>query len=115
MCRFFVPLQHTAQLGLAVLFETVLISSEFLLDLNLGERLNDVAHLDVAPVDERDTALCSCTRLLVMSRASCSVSMMWNVSLAVGAPLSPRMMAGSAGPAWSMRWLRSLNMALMRP
>ena len=58
---------------------------------------------------------CSCRRLFAISRASCSVSSTWNVSPAVGAPFSPRMITGSAGPAFSMRWLRSLNIALMRP
>ena len=58
---------------------------------------------------------CSCKRLLAMSRASCSVSNTWKASPAVGAPFKPRMIAGSAGPALSMRWLRTLNMALIRP
>ena len=62
-----------------------------------------------------DCSRCNCVRLLAISRASCSVSIAWNESPAVGAPFSPRMIAGSAGPAFSMRWLRSLNMALMRP
>ena len=63
----------------------------------------------------RPCSRCSCSRLEAISRASCSVSITWKASPAVGAPLSPRMMAGSDGPAFSMRWLRSLNMALMRP
>ena len=58
---------------------------------------------------------CNWMRLLAISRASCSVSITWNESPAVGAPFRPKMMAGSAGPAFSMRWLRSLNIALILP
>ena len=58
---------------------------------------------------------CSCSRLLAISRASCSVSMTWNWSPADGAPLRPNTIAGSAGFTLSMRWLRSLNRALTRP
>ena len=63
----------------------------------------------------RPCSRCNCSRLLAISRASCSVSKTWNKSPAVGAPFKPRIIAGSAGPAFSMRWLRSLNMALIRP
>ena len=63
----------------------------------------------------RPCSRCSCSRLLAISRASCSVSSTWNVSPAVGAPLSPRTIQGSAGPAFSMRWLRSLKRALTLP
>ena len=58
---------------------------------------------------------CSCSRLFAISRTSCSVSNTWKESPAVGAPLSPKMIAGSDGPADCMRWLRSLNIALIRP
>ena len=58
---------------------------------------------------------CNCIRLLAMSFASCSVSIIWNESPACGAPFNPRMMTGSEGAAFSTRWLRSLNIALMRP
>ena len=58
---------------------------------------------------------CNCVRLLAMSLASCSVSMIWNESPACGAPLRPRILTGSDGAAFSTRWLRSLNIALIRP
>ena len=63
----------------------------------------------------RPCSRCSCSRLLAISRASCSVSMTWKVSPAAGAPFRPRMRAGSDGPASFMRWLRSLNMAFTLP
>ena len=58
---------------------------------------------------------CNWIRLLAISRASCSVSITWKESPAVGAPFRPRMIAGSAGPASSIRWFRSLNIALTLP
>ena len=39
-------------------------SLQLLLHLNLGECLDDVAHLNVVVVDERDTALQTCNDLL---------------------------------------------------
>ena len=57
----------------------------------------------------------NCSRLLVISRASWSLSTTWNVSPAAGAPFNPNTKAGSEGPASLMRWLRSLNIAFTRP
>ena len=58
---------------------------------------------------------CSCSRLPVISRASRSLSTTLNVSPAAGAPLSPRISAGSAGLISLMRWLRSLKIAFTFP
>ncbi len=46
-----------------------------------------------------DCSLCSCSRLLAIERASCSLSSTWNLSPACGAPFNPNINAGFAGPA----------------
>ena len=63
----------------------------------------------------RPNSRCNCSRRLAISRASWSVSSTLNVSPACGAPFRPRIRAGSEGPACSIRWLRSLNIAFTRP
>ena len=58
---------------------------------------------------------CNCSRLLAISRASCSVSITWNTSPAWGAPFKPRIWTGADGPATSIRAFLSLNIAFTFP
>ena len=74
-----------------------------------------ISSSDSVFVVRRLCSRCSCIRFDAISRASCSVSMIWKESPADGAPLRPRMITGSEGPACCTRWLRSLNIALIRP
>lgn len=76
----------------------------------------------MADVGERKTLLCAQALLTLelqtlVGDVACFLLGVENVERVTGcrAPFRPRMMAGSAGPALSMRLLRSLNMALIRP
>ena len=62
-----------------------------------------------------DCSRWSCSRLLAISRASCSVGNTLNSSPACGAPFKPRIEHGSPGLTSLMRCPRSLNIALIRP